>query len=295
MAKRVPAVSIGVPVYNGEATIRSSLDALLAQSFADFEIVISDNASTDATASICAEYAGRDERIRYIRQQENIGAVSNFKFVFDQAQAPYFMWSAVDDRRSPDFLEENIRFLDAHPLYVASASPNCFEGQVQDANSLVTFAIEGAIEDRFNAFFDNCWVSHGIFYSVIRTETLRKCNFLGQSFLGADWAVDLYLASCGGIHRTKKALMISGAFGISNGAAAWRSFRTHPIHWVLPFFRVSVYAWKLSSSFRPMQRAALLKRLMRLNMHAAYSQLLSEIYPLYCAHIRPWRKRLTKG
>jgi glycosyltransferase involved in cell wall biosynthesis len=93
-----PKVSIGMPVYNGEKFIRSALDSLLAQTFTDFELIISDNASTDLTESICREYANKDRRIQYIRQAMNIGPVANFQFVLDAAVGDYFMWAAADDQ-----------------------------------------------------------------------------------------------------------------------------------------------------------------------------------------------------
>ncbi len=92
-----PVVSIGMPVYNGAQYIREALDSLLAQTFTDFELIISDNASSDATQAICSEYARRDPRIQYVRQSENKGAAANFKFVLDCAQAELFMWAAYDD------------------------------------------------------------------------------------------------------------------------------------------------------------------------------------------------------
>jgi glycosyltransferase involved in cell wall biosynthesis len=93
----LPTVSIGLPVYNGEKYIREALDSVLTQTFADFELIISDNASEDDTESICREYASRDERVRYIRQSRNIGALPNFLFVLHKATAEYFMWAAHDD------------------------------------------------------------------------------------------------------------------------------------------------------------------------------------------------------
>lgn len=92
-----PVVTIGMPVYNGETFIREALDSLLAQTFTDFELIISDNASTDGTDASCRKYAERDSRIRYIRQAENRGAVANFQFVLDEAVGKYFMWAAADD------------------------------------------------------------------------------------------------------------------------------------------------------------------------------------------------------
>lgn len=101
---RTPAVSIGMPVYNGAQYIREALDSLLTQTFTDFELIISDNASSDATQVICEEYAQRDSRIRYVRQSENKGAAENFRFVLDCAQADLFMWAAYDDLWAPDYL-----------------------------------------------------------------------------------------------------------------------------------------------------------------------------------------------
>jgi glycosyltransferase involved in cell wall biosynthesis len=100
-----PEVSIGMPVYNGENFIREALDSLLAQTFTDFELIISDNASTDGTEAICREYASHDSRIRYVRQNENRGACANFQFVLDEAIGKYFMWAACDDHWEKHFLD----------------------------------------------------------------------------------------------------------------------------------------------------------------------------------------------
>lgn len=92
-----PAVSIGMPVYNGAEYIREALDSLLAQTFTNYELIISDNASTDRTEAICREYAAHDPRIRYVRQKENCGPLGNFQFVMDEAEGEYFMWASADD------------------------------------------------------------------------------------------------------------------------------------------------------------------------------------------------------
>jgi hypothetical protein len=92
-----PLISIGMPVYNGQRYIRQSLDSLLAQDYGDFELIISDNASTDETQQICLEYAAGDGRIRYYRNERNMGAVWNFNRVFELSTGEYFMWAAHDD------------------------------------------------------------------------------------------------------------------------------------------------------------------------------------------------------
>ena len=102
--KQIPQVSIGMPVYNGEKCIREALDSLLAQTFTYFELIISDNASTDGTAAICREYCEKDGRLRYFRQYENIGAAANFQFVLDSARSEIFMWAAHDDKWSKNYI-----------------------------------------------------------------------------------------------------------------------------------------------------------------------------------------------
>ncbi len=118
-----PVISIGMPVYNGARYIREALDSLLGQTFTDFELIISDNASIDNTEAICREYAAKDQRIRYIRQSQNLGASANFKFVLDEALGEYFMWAAYDDKWSSNYLLqakkslENTNFSFAFPTF----------------------------------------------------------------------------------------------------------------------------------------------------------------------------------
>ena len=103
--RRIPAISVGMPTYNGERFLARAIESVLAQTLTDFELVISDNASTDSTQEICERYAAADPRIRYIRHAENRGAWFNFPFVLEQARAPLFCWAADDDERNPRFLE----------------------------------------------------------------------------------------------------------------------------------------------------------------------------------------------
>jgi glycosyltransferase involved in cell wall biosynthesis len=118
-----PLVSIGLPVFNGEKFLRQTLHSLLAQEFTDFELIISDNASTDSTGEICKEYAAADARIRYIRQSQNIGARSNFNFVLQQAQGEYFMWAAADDQWAPSFVPALLASLEGNPGAIGAFCP----------------------------------------------------------------------------------------------------------------------------------------------------------------------------
>ncbi|BDU70715.1 hypothetical protein GETHOR_28160 [Geothrix oryzae] len=110
-----PLVSIGVPVFNGEMYLADSLDSLLAQDHPNLEILISDNASTDGTGEICESYARRDPRVRYVRQDTNIGSTRNFEFVFEHTRGDYFYWQAHDDLRHPTFTSRCLAELQNHP------------------------------------------------------------------------------------------------------------------------------------------------------------------------------------
>jgi len=110
-----PRVTIGVPVYNAESLLEQCLENLAAQTFADFKVVILDNASTDGTEAIAKRFVAKDARFSYHRQPHNKGARQNFSDVLEMADTPYFMWRADDDRSDVNFLEEMVRLLDANP------------------------------------------------------------------------------------------------------------------------------------------------------------------------------------
>ncbi len=113
-----PKVSIGIPVYNGENYLESAINSLLQQSFRDFEIIISDNASTDRTQEICQFLQSRDKRIRYYKNPTNLGAAYNYKKVFQLSRGNFFKWMAHDDRCSSNYLEECIKVLESDPTIV---------------------------------------------------------------------------------------------------------------------------------------------------------------------------------
>ena len=113
MSDRLPRVSLGLPAYSAGRWVANCLESVLAQTVADFELVISDNCSTDDTWSICQSYADRDARIRLVRQPENIGIAGNHNFTFRQARAPYFCWLSANDIYDPRFLERCLAVLDA--------------------------------------------------------------------------------------------------------------------------------------------------------------------------------------
>jgi glycosyltransferase involved in cell wall biosynthesis len=109
------AVTIGMPTYNAEDRILRSIDSLLAQNFSDFELIISDNASTDNTQQVCKKAAASDARIKYIRQPENLGQLGNFNYVIQAASGRYFMWAHDDDIYDARFISTLKPILDQNP------------------------------------------------------------------------------------------------------------------------------------------------------------------------------------
>lgn len=108
-------ISIGVPVYNGEHFLEATLEALLAQTFGDFELIISDNASTDQTERIACRFAARDARVRYHRHPQNIGLAANYNALVRMATGELFKWATADDICRPSFLERCVAALDETP------------------------------------------------------------------------------------------------------------------------------------------------------------------------------------
>lgn len=169
-----------MPVYNGAKYIRDALDSLLAQTVEDYELLISDNASTDETQAICEEYARRDPRIRYVRHGENMGAVANFRFVLENASADIFVWAAYDDTWAADFLSDAISFLKDEEIdfvFPAFKLQSIALGVARQFDMNIFKFIElSERRTRFMNFVSLHYLSHSanIVYSVFRTDFLKK-------------------------------------------------------------------------------------------------------------------------
>ncbi len=120
--QRTPLVSVGMPVRNGQKYICQALDSILNQTLTDIEVVICDNDSTDDTQSICQGYVARDPRVRYFRNEQNLGPAGNHNRCFSHAIGKYFKWHAHDDLIAPTFLEKCVAVLENDPKVVNSHS-----------------------------------------------------------------------------------------------------------------------------------------------------------------------------
>ena len=236
-----PKISIGLPIYNSQKFIRKRLENILVQTFNDFELIISDNASTDDSVKICKEFMEKDSRIKLYVQDKNIGQFNNYNFVLEQSHGEYFIWAAADDLLLPEFLEKNSHILETKKNVVTSVSKLRMFGDFTENlkknqnDSTITkiekkiktklshmdcYPISGNYEKRVNDFLKTCRHSQ-VFYGLHRTNAIKKCvtdNFI----MGFDTFYALSLLRYGNIHVIEDKLMEvfdggdsrSGMFGL---------------------------------------------------------------------------------
>ncbi len=183
LERRAPRISIGMPVYNAEQYIEGALDSLLGQTFEDFELIISDNASTDRTEKICRSHAMKDERIRYIRNRANYGVIQNFNQVLRISSGEYFKWAASDDICEHDYLRRAVEILDADPSVVLVWARTVgidedgnhvdLPAEVSDLNSHDSVYSPDPVV-RFRRLMRHMWWVDGPFYGVIRADALEN-------------------------------------------------------------------------------------------------------------------------
>ena len=189
-----PIVSVGMPVYNAEQTLRATLDSILGQTCADLELVISDNASTDATRAICEEYVARDSRVRYLRNPENLGASENYNNAFRQSHGKYFKWASSNDTCHPVFLERCLDVLQrdesiviVHPL-TRIVDDN---GRTEDLRDNLDLRQDDPCV-RFRLLLERMRLNN-IMNGVIRSDVLRRTPLI-RPFYASDVSLMAELA-----------------------------------------------------------------------------------------------------
>jgi glycosyltransferase involved in cell wall biosynthesis len=204
-----PRVSIGMPVFNGEKYLTEALDSILVQTYRDFELIISDNASTDHTQQICREYATKNSRIHYYRNEKNLGAPKNYNRVFELSSGEYFKWAAHDDVLAPEYLQKCIAVLDKDPSIVLCHSKT---GRIDEHGTLVGSYNQGMLRrisswkpherfrDLIGLFYTSCPV-----FGVIRATSFRKSPLHGD-YIGADRNLLAEIGLIGRIHEIPECL-----------------------------------------------------------------------------------------
>lgn len=225
-------VTIGIPVYNGEDFLEKAVDSLLSQTYKDFELIISDNASTDRTEEICRRYVAQDPRVKYVRNTENLGAAKNYNQLVDMAKGEYFKWAAHDDVCLPTFLEKCVEVLDADPEVVL-----CFtQAWGIDENDQVYREydnfVDAGVEEPWRRFYATACRRHNMTaimtFGLMRTDILRRTHMIG-AFSSSDRVLVGELGLYGRFHMIREVLFLK---------------RDHPdAHWVKYNTRQARMAW----------------------------------------------------
>jgi GT2 family glycosyltransferase len=202
-----PLVSLGVPVYNGELHLEAAIRALQEQTWRRLEILISDNASTDATEAICRRLAAADPRIRYVRQPANLGAARNFDFVAREARGELFAWCAHDDLRLPDYVAACAAELERRPEAVLCNSALAFldeRGRIRRDWADSNFETRGMTRpERAERLIDHIdWADN---YGLIRREALLKVLPVEAAW-GGDVVLSMKLLMLGDFAKVNETL-----------------------------------------------------------------------------------------
>jgi len=260
----ISKITIGVPVYNGEKFLAQRFNSIFSQTFTDFEVIISDNASTDSTQKICEELARNDKRIHYIRQKKNMGFNNNINFLLNEAKTEYFVWAAVDDYWHPDFLKKNIETLVSHPNVVGSISKiKYFEVENPTTKSEKIdlqfrqfikkirvkfkprgiFPLYGSYEQKVKYCLKK--VRLQILFGVYKTEVLKK-SVITEQFMGNDLCLVLNILKHGNIHVIEDILFNVFDAGQSKRGyiAIYRQENINKLGAIFPYFPLTYWCAK---------------------------------------------------
>ncbi len=169
-------ITVGLPVYNGEKYLASSIDSIISQTFQNFELVITDNASTDNTGSICKKYAQIDSRVKYHRNEKNLGASANHNLTVSLAKGKYFVWGSYDDIRHPEYLEKCHAYLTNNPSSSACHSLTRYIDGEGKETSREEVILDISSEDPVKRFSEMIRMDHKVemILALMRTEILHK-------------------------------------------------------------------------------------------------------------------------
>ena len=254
-----PLVTVGIPVFNGEKFMKRRLDSILNQTYQNFQILISDNESSDLTSKICGDYQKKENKIKYYRQQKNLGFVKNFNYLLKNTQTKYFVMAAVDDLWEPTFLEENIKILELNKKIVGSIGNIKYFGysgtppktsklnlrlkkiiRKQDVDVLEKHVMnsKGDYNKKVNEYlrFNQGSFVHGVFH----TNAVQK-NIIDEVSVW-DLVFILNILKFGDLHVIDKILLHKFSGGLSSKGIIHK-YKKREITFFEMFFPISFYNW----------------------------------------------------
>ena len=204
MVKSSPRVAVGMPVYNGEEFIHAAIDSILQQTFEDLELVISDNASTDRSEEICRDYAAKDKRVRYIRNDRNIGASDNYNAAYLNSNSEYFKWASCSDICEEHFLEKCIEILNQDQSVVLSYPKTVlFENSIGDGRLIDDHMhiLDDSPCIRYQQFMEGVQLNNAM-NGVLRSSALKHSALI-KPFFSSDTALMAELVLYGKFHEVE--------------------------------------------------------------------------------------------
>ena len=225
-----PLVSIGCAVYNGEATLERALSRVVAQDYANLEILVSDDCSTDSSRAIYEEFARKDPRIKILRNDENVGVTRNFNRLVRESTGKYFMWADQDDIRETTFVSKAVAALEADPeAVICHSQTGVFMGDPDDVKYIITlYGVDGVRNRvlRYLKFLN--YYSDTVLYGLIRAEALKKTELYRQD-LGSANALLFDLLLMGKFIQLPEVLYYYSARGVRNRPDAKQEYaRANP-------------------------------------------------------------------
>jgi glycosyltransferase involved in cell wall biosynthesis len=249
MQIRAPRLTVGMPVYNADRTLATALEALLGQTFGDFELVVSDNASTDGTPDLLARYAALDPRLRVVRQPQNRGANPNYSEVARRARGEYFKWASSNDWCAPTFLQRCIDILDARSdIVLAFPRTKLFTARLEDAEEYpYDFGLESdSPAERFVQLASELRLNN-VMNGVIRVAALRRTRLVPHH-CGSDIVLMAHLALLGKFAQVPEPLF----FRRMEPQSATRLMSADAVrrhHYPRPDARSLFQSWRLSADW----------------------------------------------
>jgi glycosyltransferase involved in cell wall biosynthesis len=238
-----PLVSIGIPTYNGAKRIGKAINSIFQQAYRNVEVIISDNASTDDTESVCLSYAETDHRIQYHRQDFNCGLSYNFEYVLRQATGKYFIWLSDDDEMLPEILGSYVNFLEQNPEYILV----CGEIDYWTGNKLTDRERNLNFESNFpllrTVSYFTAVKEGALLYGMMRRAPASRIRF--KSILGNDWHFVASLAFLGKIKQLDFIGYNKYPGGISRNFRHYaRAMGEAPLWGYLPYTKMALDAAK---------------------------------------------------
>ncbi len=243
-----PLITIGLPAYNGEQTIKRTIDSILSQTFYNFKLIISDDGSTDSTPNVCREYEQKDDRVKYLQKNKTTGWIWNFIDLAEKSNTKYFVWIAQDDYWDSQFIEKNINILEKNSKIVASISDiqligpnikNYYSNQKivhsKDNHTKFKFVrpIIGTLNEKIENILEFNWSIN--LYSIFRTEVL-KASLVHNAFVSWDFALILNVVKYGDLNVLDEVLAYRDTEGVTSIKSIIKSVKTQKLGWFKTYF-----------------------------------------------------------